>query len=140
MTERALGNDPNEGNHITCAFSRLLVNVKDEYNDSAGYAESLKETGRPDTYVSDAGAIPRTLFTSVAGIDTVDPVDLREMAQKLKEGIKMRENFDHHNAAVDATRAHVAGYVRQIRYDLSAEVEGPNDFEFETATAMDCYP
>jgi hypothetical protein len=71
MVERALGNDPNEGDHVTKAFSRILVNIRDVHDDSEDYAEALEETERPDMFVTNAAAVPCTLFTSVAGIDTV---------------------------------------------------------------------
>jgi hypothetical protein len=59
MIERALGNDPNEGNHFTKAFSHILVNVlRDVDDDSASNMEALEEeTDRADTYIPDASAV-----------------------------------------------------------------------------------
>jgi hypothetical protein len=65
--------------------------------------EALEETDRANTYVPDASAVPRALFTSVAGIDTVDPDIVQEMATKIRNGIELRENLDRHDPGTKST-------------------------------------
>ncbi len=119
---RATGGDPNEEGELNELYLSLVVNV------GSGVGKE-----HPESYTQHPTGFGNAMVRSVAGVDTSDPVGTLARANRIRDGIKARDNRHHRDAMVAIAEQQLNRLAEKIEYkDADTAVE-PTDEEVDDA-------
>jgi hypothetical protein len=119
---RATGGDPNEEGELSEPYLSLVVNV------GSGVGKEY-----PESYTQHPMDFGNVMVRSVAGVDTSDPVGTLARANRIRDGIKARDNRHHRDAMVAIAEQQLNRIAEKIEYkDADTAVE-PTDEEVDEA-------
>jgi hypothetical protein len=124
---RAVGGDPNEEAEFDEFYLSLAVNIR----NGAG-----KE--HPESYTQHPMGFGNDMIRSVAGVDTSDPVGTLAHANRIRDGIRARDNKHHHDAMVAIAEEQLNPLAENLEYKDADTVVDPTDEEVDDAVDVIC--
>jgi hypothetical protein len=119
---RATGGDLNEEGELNELYLSLVVNI------GSGVGKE-----HPESYTQHPTGFGNAMVRSVAGVDTSDPVGTLACANRIRDGIKARDNRHHRDVMVAIAEQQLNRLAEKIEYkDADTAVE-PTDEEVDEA-------